>query len=258
MKKAVNWLGMLLLILPIFGVIFAGCEAGAPAAPDTLLLSEEVATCLKELNTKAMKEITMQIVDFDRQIAELEKKETGLREIKTRIDDAVAYFDKELAKKELDPKHTSFWYFDMPEDEMEYFQNESYQLVKFHLSWHTKGEAWEHYAEISIMDKATGATGTPEFLEDILHSRKSSLVLRKTNTLRTKEEANQILTGVLEHKDDWIVVEVSEKVYSVSGYGLGYWEELRAGEWYYYEASRTVEPMCEASIKLRDVITGKF
>jgi len=159
-----------------------------------------------------------------------------------------------MAEEELVPG--IYWYFNMPEEDFNYFENNYYQLVNFKLVWQKGGEGWRLFSEISIMDKATKDPGIPAFFEKKVSSSKSHFVSSKIAKEEAKEEASQILTDVLKYKDAWKIMEVQEKVYSISGYGLGYTEQLSVGEWYYYEDPKVIEPKSSASRELMRSITA--
>ena len=91
-----------------------------------------------------------------------------------------------------------------------------------------------------------------------LSNIKEGLISKKNDKQYAQEEAEQILINATTQDDTWKINEISKNVYSVSGYGLGYYEnQLSMGEWYYYEDSKTIEARSSASIKLGDVITAK-
>jgi len=243
----------LTIILLVIALLCTGCGKAAAPPPDTLAVSEEVVSYLIELNNEAMQEITVEIADADRQIAEIEKKEVYLHEIKSKIDREIIATEEEMAERE--ERVGLYWIYSVPEENLKFFENECYQLVKLELVY-TAAEG-AHFDDLSIMDKEIGDTGTPESFEIDLRVTKKNYVNRKTVKLKTQQEANQILDGVLQSKDAWEVNEIDNGIYSISGYGLGYTDQLSIGEWYYYESSKTIEPMSPASIRLKDAIIGK-
>lgn len=241
------------IILLVIALLCTSCGKAAAPPPERPAVSEEVVTYLIELNDKAMQEMTAKIADLDKQIAEIEEKETYLHEIKSKIDREIIYSEEKMA--EMKEKIGRYWIWSVPEENLKSFENKCYQLVKFELVY--TGAEGTHFDEISIMDKETGETATPESFETDLREIKKIYANRKTIKLKAQQEANQILSDVLQSKDTWKVNERDNGVYSISGYGLGYTDQLSIGEWYYYESSKTIEPMSAASIRLKDAIIGK-
>lgn len=240
------------IILLVIALLCTSCGKAVTPPPDTPAVSEELVSYLIQLNNKAMQEITAEIAKVDKQIAEVEEKEVYLHEIKSKIDMYIIASEEEMAEREV--RRGWFWTYSVPEENLKFFSNKCYQLVKLELVY--TGAEGAHFDEISIMDKETGDTGTPESFETDLSETKKIYVNRKTAKLRAQEEANQILSDVLRSRDTWKVTEIDNGIYSISGYGLGYTDQLSIGEWYYYEFSKTIEPMSPASIKLRDAITA--
>lgn len=241
------------IILLVIALLCTGCGKAATPPPETPAVSEEVVSYLIELNDKAMQEMTTEIADLDEKIAGIEEKEACLHAIKSKIDAAVKASEEEMAERE--EREGWYWRYSASEEDLKFFENECYQLVKFELVY--TGAEGTHFDDISIMDKETGETATPESFETDLHETKKNYANRKTIKLKAQQEANQILTDVLQSKDTWKVNKRDNGVYSISGYGLGYTDQLSIGEWYYYEYSKTIEPMSAASIRLKDAIIGK-
>ncbi len=247
-----------LTVIPlVIALLFTGCGKAATPLPDTVAVPEEVVaekvvSSLIELNDNAMHEIASEIADLDKKIAEIEEQEVDLHAIKSKVDREITASEEFVSEQA--ERMGWYWTWSMPEENLKYFGNKCYELVKLELVY--TGAEGEHFDDIAIRDKETGDTGTPESFEADLHAYKSAHVNRKTAKLRVQEEANQILSDVFESKDVWKVSEIDNGIYAITGYGLGYTEQLSIGEWYYYESGKTIEPISPASIKLRDAITA--
>jgi len=205
-------------ILLVIALLCTGCGKAVTPPPDTLAVSEKAVSYLVGLNDDAMQEIAAEIADLDDKIAEIEEKEVYLHEIKSKIDREIMATEEKMAEKK--ERIGWYWTWSVPEENLKLFENKCYELVKFELVY--TGAELEHFDDISIRDKATGVTGTPESFETDLSGTKSIYVNRKTAKLRVQEEANQILTDALQSKDSWKVNEIDKGIYSISGYGLGY------------------------------------
>ena len=253
------------LVLPLAWSL-SGCQpqpaqpfeppAPAPDAPELPSISRGVISCLRQLHNEAMQQIDAEIADLDNQITVIEEKELELEEIKTQIDEAVSALDEEVAQERL--RTGGWWEFTMTEEELESYRNEYYELVEFELRWdaRVKEGIWELDQDIAIRDRETGSAGTPELLQGELRMYNSELVDNKDVKIELQQESNRILTEVIGNQDAWEIDEISKGVYSVSGYGLGYTEQLSFGEWYCYQDSETIEPRSSASVNLKQMITG--
>lgn len=225
---------------------------------ESLLLTEEVCNCFEELHTNAMDEIDLEIADLDGEIALIEEKATALMQITTQIDDAISILNEEVAKESL--KTGMYWYFILPKEEYYMFLNKYFEISEFELRWlaRTKEELWElTKRSIKIRDRETGVDGPPHTFEEKLERQYSDLISNKNAMIKAKEEAVEMLAAVLDKANDWGITEISSMVYLISGYGLGYNEQLCLGEWYYYEDSKTVEPKSSSASKLRDMIVAE-
>lgn len=145
---------------------------------------------------------------------------------------------------------------------LEYKFNEYYELAYFQLlyDYYDVVGQWRTYEEdVHIRDKETSELYKHTLLDaasDILARARQRLIAELTNKSNAKEKSTQVLNDVLDCKDSWEIEEVSEKVYLVEGYGLGYEEDLTTGSWYYYIETGSLEPRDSASIKLREILTA--
>lgn len=247
----------LILAVLITAVIFlGGCTKQAPT-PEVTLTPEEVLACLTELNSNAIQEIAPQIADLDNKIAEVEEQETMLTEIETLINEAIAYCDAEMAEKEI--RYGHYWTYSMPEENLEFYQNECYELVTFEIQYHycQGGPPWDSFPEIAIKDKESGVEGIPETFAKYLDTEKSVYVRDMTAKLEATEKASEVLNDMLQYADSWEIKEEGNESYSVSGYGLGYTDQLTTGKWFYYMGPETMEPQSPNSIKLKDILTAE-
>lgn len=80
-------------------------------------------------------------------------------------------------------------------------------------------------------------------------------------TKDARSRARWTVDWVLTEKDNWVVTQVEEGVYSIEGDGLGYEVQLCHGEWYYYEGNildgtdSSIQPKSWSSTLLRDLLT---
>jgi len=251
-----------MLVVLIAAVILpTACTEQAPApAPEVILAPEEVLACLTELNSTAVKGISLQVADLDKKIAEVDEREDKLAEIKAKIDEDIAYLDEEMA----DITIQSYFYYEytMPEEYLGYYQNDCYKLVKFERQYHHNQDfqddmLWNIHQEIIIMDNASGAKETLEVFEERLTVEKSTYLRQKTAKLRAAEEANTLFNDMLQYADSWEIRDEGNEICSISGYGLGYTDQLTTGVWIYYMGPNTMEPTSPNSIKLKNILTAK-
>lgn len=250
---------LMLAVLITAVILLSACAKQAPA-PEVILTPEEVLAYLKELNSNAIQEITPQVADLDKKIAEVEEKEAKLAEIKAKIDETIAYLDEEMAEKYI--QDYFYWVFTMPEENLGFYQNECYKLVTFEIQYHYSQDRqddppWNIFLDITIMDKASEVKGTPETFEKYLAVEKSAYVREKTAKLEAVEKANTVLNDMLQYADSWEIREEGNEIYSISGYGLGYTDQLTTGKWLYYMDPNTMEPKSPPSIKLKNILTAK-
>lgn len=247
---------LILAVLVTTVILLGACTKPAPP-PEITLTSEEVLACLTELNSNAIQEIAPQIADLDKKIAGVEEKEAKLAEIKAKIDETIAYLDEEMAEKYI--QDYFYWVFTMPEENLEFYQNEYYALVTFEIQYHysQEGPPWNIFQDIIIMDKASEVKGTPETFEKHLAVEKSAYVREKTAKLEAAEKASKVLTDMHQYADSWEIREESKEIYSIRGYGLGYTDQLTTGKWLYYMGPKTMEPNSPDSIRLKDILTAK-
>ena len=246
----------LIFVSVIIALLLAGCGKAGPAPPTDPMIADKVITCLTELNGKALSEISTEVASLDNQIAEIERKEASFYKIRTEIDNFIKGTQEEMATREIETG--LFWYYEVSEDELLAHETEYYAYGKVRLEYICTDKGWECFPDITIRDKETADTGTPESFEADLNEYKLAYENRKTAKIKDGEKAYQILSEVVKTKDAWKVNETDKGIYSVSGYGLGYTDELSSGEWYYHEFSKTIEPMSPSSAKLRDAILGKL
>lgn len=256
----------LMLILLFVGlVLLGGCmpSTGSPTRAEaptaSLCSSEDIAVSLTRLHDAAMPEITDEIETLDNQIAKIGEKLDALVEIKTDVDEAIAYYDQSVKEEESIPR-SYYWRVDYTREEAcAAFNNECYEAVDFRLVWHRTGDEYEiSDRDVEVRDKGTGDTYQYINLDMIINNLtdgKSRLVVEQTDISNAKEQSVKVLNDVLSNKDLWKIEEVSAKVYLVNGYGLGYGEQLATGSWYYYTDTGYLEPRESSSIRLRDVIT---
>jgi len=260
----------LMLILLFVGLVLSGacvsCTGGSvpvePAAGFSCS-SEDIAASLTELHDAAMPEITGEIEALDSRIAKFDEKLDALMDIQAEINEEISYHDSSVKEEGKPSSSRCIWYVEYTEEERAlYFYNEYYEVVEFDLTWQWLDEAekWEIYSEkVEVRDKETSDLykhTTLDTVIDILAKGKSSLIAEQVDIADTKEKSIRVLNDALDNKDIWEIEEVSEKVYLVKGYGLGYGEQLATGNWYYYEETESLEPVDSASARLRDVLTA--
>jgi hypothetical protein len=250
----------LMLAVLITAVILLGACAKETPAPEVILTPEEVLACLTELHITAIQEVNQQVDDLNEKIAAVEEKETRLTEIETLIDEAIAGCDEEMADKFIGDN--MYWLFTMPEEYLEFYQNECYKLVKFETQYHYSQDRQDDipfniFLDIIIMDKASGVQDAPEVFEERLAVEKSPYVRERTAKLEAAEKASTVLNEMLQYADSWEIREEGNQIYSISGYGLGYTDQLTTGEWLYYMGPQTMEPQSPNSIKLKNILTAK-
>jgi hypothetical protein len=227
----------------------------------------DFVSSLEQMHIKAMREIDEEITNFDEQIAKNEIQETALRELIDKIEAAVIYWDTEV---NIEPvKHNYTWEADIlkhrseeysVEEATAFFSNEYYELIKFRCKWlgDYDNDCWVLNTSIMIEERETRITGVPEVMLGDLLRRKSALTDDRTTIVEAKEQAVQVLSDMLEQRNAWDVEYVIEKVFSVSGYGLGYCEDgLCTGRWHYYSDEEAIEPQSSASTELQDILTAK-
>ena len=86
----------------------------------------------------------------------------------------------------------------------------------------------------------------------------SELVAEKEARSAAQQQADRILNQIIKPKNGWETEEVSSGVYSVSGYGLGYTDQMSFGKGYYYGDEKSIEPRSQEAMKLRNMITGRL
>jgi len=264
-KKAII-ITTIVSIVILLGACVSGTGGYVPVEPSTgyLCSSEDITASLTRLHDSAMPEITSEIETLDSRIAKVDEKIDALMEIEGAIDEAISCRNAEMKEKVPPPSARYIWYVELTEEECAVFDNEYYEVVEFDLSWQWLDEAekWEIYSEkVQIRDKETSDSYKHTTLDTIIDSlakEKSRLIARRTDKSNAKEKSIQVLDDALDNKDLWEIEEVSEKVYLVKGYGLGYGEQLVAGNWYYYEETESLEPRDSASVRLRDILTASF
>ncbi len=246
------------LILPFSGCWQQPAQITEPPVPKPEIppITPKVITCLNQLHDESMQQIDADIADLDSRIAVVERKEQGLHELKTQLDDRVESLDMEVAQERL--RTGGWWEFTMPQEDFELYEDEYYELVEFDLRWDARVEEsiWKLKKDMAVSDRETGNTGTPQMFLEELSRYRSELVASKEAKLEQKEASDKLLSDVIGTKDAWEIEEISKGVYEIIGYGLGYTDQLSFGEWYYYEESKAIEPRFQAAISLRDAITG--
>ena len=250
-----------MLVVLIAAVILpTACAEQAPTTPEVILTLEEVSAYFTELNSSAIQEIELQIADLDEKITGAEEREAKLAEIKAKIDEVIAYCDEEMAGVFIGDN--TYWEFIMPDDYLVDYQNDCYKLVKFERQYHYNQDfqddvPWNTFQEIIIMDKASGVEDTLEVFERSFAVEKSPYVRGKTTRLEAAEKAGTTLNDMLQYADSWEIRDEGNEIYSVSGYGLGYTDQLTTGKWLYYMGPKTMEPTSPDSNRLKDILTVK-
>ena len=249
----------LMLVVLIAAVILpTACAEQAPTTPEVNLTPEEVLAYLTELNSNGIQEVTLQVADLDEKIAEVEEKEAKLAEIKAKIDETIADWDEKMAENK-DIRDYFYWQYTMPEEYFGYYENERYKLVTFEIQYQYSQDrqSWNTFQDITIMDKASEVKDSVEGFERSLAVEKSPYVRGKTAKLEAVEKANTILNDMPQHSDSWEIREEGDEIYSISGYGLGYTDQLTTGKWLYYLGPETMEPKSPDSTRLKDILTAK-
>jgi hypothetical protein len=225
--------------------------------PDGPSVTPQVINCFNQLHNEAMQQIDAGTADLDIQIRVIEEKKHGLQELIAHLDDIVQELDEEVAQERLETG--GWWEFTMPQEDLELYENEYYKLVKFDLRWDARVEDgfWKLTENIRVENKETGLAGVPDVFLDDLGMHHGELLDRKEAKLELQDESASIFAEIVGYEDDWEIEEMSSGVYEVSGYGLGYTDQLSFGEWYYYEESKSIEPKSQPASSLRDALTGK-
>lgn len=223
---------------------------------DKEALINEVTECFYELNDKALEEINKDIDILEDQLAIVEDKEDALNEIIYFSEDVVSYYNESVAAEKVENE----WYYQfiLTAEDCSDYSNEFYEIIEFELTWMVKTNSWNLNRIIVVRDRETGAQGDIYVIETMLNTTKSALIDKRNIELTKKENVNQLLVDVLEHQDEWQVHKIDNDIYSVSGYGLGYTQQLIDGEWYYYQNASIIEPVSSQSTKLRDALTGEL
>jgi len=249
---------LMLAVLITAMILLGACAKQAPA-PEVILTPEEVLACLTELNINAIQEVTLQVAEVDKKIAEVEEKEAKLAEIQAKIDEDIAYLDAEMAEKVI----RDYFYYEyiMPEENLGFYQNDCYELVKFERQYHYSQDfqddvLWNIFQDIIVMDKASGVKDTIEVFEEHLAVEKSPYIRQKTAKLKAAEESDTLLNDMLQYTDSWEIREEGNEIYSISGYGLGYTDQLTTGKWLYYMGPKTMEPQSPDSNRLKNILTA--
>lgn len=230
-------------------------EPPAPV-PEVPSITPMVINCLDRLHEEAMQQNDADIASLDSQIGYIESKELELEQLKNKIDETVAAVDQEIAQKKLETG--GWWVFSLPEDEIDNYKNDYYELVQLDLRWDARMEEriWELKKDITVRDRETSNEGIPQVFLEELRWHQGELIAVKEAKIEEKEVSDSVLSDVIKHVDDWELDEISKGVYEVGGYGLGYTGQLSIGEWFYYEESNSIEPKTQSAISLRDVLTG--
>jgi len=226
-----------------------------------LCSSEDIAASLTKLHDAAMPQITGEIETLNSRIAEIDAKMDAAVEIEAKIDSEISYYNTGM-KEEGEPVSTKHYYWvEYTEEDCMYFDNKYYEVVEFYLAWewNSEEEAWVISCNnVQVRDKETRNSHKYTVLDiiiDNLAKGKTRLIANRTDKSNAQEKSIEVLNNVLDNKDVWEIVEVSEKVYLIQGYGLGYGEQLVMGSWYYYEDIKSLEPRDSASMMLRDALT---
>jgi hypothetical protein len=96
-----------------------------------------------------------------------------------------------------------------------------------------------------------GGLGTPGANERAAYEREI------TAKLNAAEKASTVLNDMLQYADSWEIRDEGNEIYSVSGYGLGYTDQLTTGKWLYYLGPKNMEPKSPDSTRLKDILTAK-
>ncbi len=252
-------------IVILCGACVSGIDGTTPVEPPTgpLCSSEDIATSLTKIHDAAMPEITDEIDALNSRIDRIDEKMGALEEIGSDIDREISYQNRDMQQEVAPPSSRYIWYVEYTEEDCAFFDNEYYEMVEFDLTWQWLDEAekWEIYSQkVQVRDKEASHTYKLMFLDttavDSLDRAKQRLVNERNDKSNTKEKSIQMLNDALANKDVWEIEEVSEKVYLVNGYGLGYGKQLATGNWYYHEETGYLEPRDPASVLLRDILTA--
>ncbi len=259
-----------LMLTPLFvglvllGACVPGTDGSTPVEPATssLCSSEDIVTSLTKIHDAAMPEITDEIDALNSRIDRIDEKMDALEEIRSDIDREIFYHNRDMQQEVAPPSSRYVWYVEYTEEDCAFFDNEYYEMVEFDLQWQWLDEAekWEIYSQkVQVRDKEASHTYKYRLLDTAagsLDGAKQRLVNERNDKSNAKEKSIQMLNDALANKDVWEIEEVSEKVYLVNGYGLGYGEQLAMGSWYYYEDTASLEPIDSASMRLRDILTA--
>jgi hypothetical protein len=237
-------------VVLLFVLSFTGC-----VGVNKDMVIEEAVNCFCEFCDEAAGEIDEDISALNEQLAWVGQKEDALADITHDLDAIVTTVDWQVSNEKLETG--AWWEYIMTPDQCDLYSNAHYSLEEFDLHWAADMSEgiWVLNSSIVIKDRETGAKGTPELLHEMLTSRKTRLTDQTAAATDNKENIDRTLIDVVEQKDNWQVREVESQVYSISGYGLGYTEQLIDGEWYYYQAGGVIEPMSSASSRLMDLMT---
>ena len=262
-KKAVIIITIASIVI-LCGACVSGTDGTTPVEPPTgpLCSSEDIATSLTKLHNAAMPEITDEIDALNSQIDRIDEKMDALEEIRSDIDSEVSYWNLDVQGEGAPISWRDLWVLEYTEEDCAFFDNEYYEMVEFDLTWQWLDEAekWEIYSQkVQVRDKETSHAYKYMFLDTAagsLDGAKQRLVNERNDKSNAKEKSIQVLNDALDNKDLWEIEKISEKVYLIKGYGLGYGEQLAMGSWYYYEDTASLEPIDSASMRLRDILTA--
>lgn len=257
-------LTLLFVGLVLLGACVSGTDSSTPVEPATssLCSSEDIVTSLTKIHDTAMPEITEEIGALNSRIDRIDEKMGALEEIGSDIDREISYQNRDMQQEVAPPSSRYIWYVEYTEEDCAFFDNEYYEVVEFDLTWQwlDKAEKWEIYSQkVQVLDKEASYTYKYRLLDTaagILDGAKQRLVNERNDKSNAKEKSIQMLNDVLDCNDLWEIEEVSEKVYLVNGYGLGYGEQLATGNWYYHKETGYLEPQDPASALLRDILTA--
>jgi len=241
MKKLISI--FILIILTTVVTTSTGCTSRA--------IAMEIAQSLIQMNKGAIENIDSGITKIDQQLYDTQVRLLKLEQLLTA---ALQWVDYQKTIERTKGK----WSVSVTQSGLTQLQNDQYKVtaLKAIITSDSKSVTELSYT-IEIFDSQTMRSDDVAMLQDNLTDSKNRLEQNRKAMIDARDLSVSTMNNILKYVNDWKVKRVSGSIYSVSGPGLGWSEQLTNGAWTYDQDKGTLLPYDQKATDLNKIILGK-
>lgn len=253
------WAGRLALIGGVVVLVSCLLAACSPTAETIDRIAVEVVDSLMSVNTIALDNVESELDSLDQELYAVEEKLLKLEQV---VSPALAWVADEIEnQKSRAEEGLAVRDIPVPPEEFAHLQNDQYWVTTLELLVEGVGTTDLEFSSVIKVTDLTAQTREHRLWEEVdseLRAQKSTLEQEWQTELDRAELSILTFMDVMDRWEDWNVERIDDGVYSISGLGLGWDQELTSGQWTYYQDSGEVIPADSQGEALEKILTVEF